>query len=777
MTISNPNIPTPGTPPPAPNDNAQSGSPEGARVGSPGEVYVDIDTNQVWVKKGDVGKYGWIQAPGGSGGEAPPSGTGFVHITSSAQDPAAVSETGSGAVVRTGTPTITSPILVTPTIGSLTNAQHSHQDAAGGGLLDVAAIGSGTLPTARGGTGTTVTTGSGSLVLATSPTIVTPTIASLTNAQHNHQNSAGGGLLDVAAIGSGVFPIARLATGTPTGSKFLRDDGSLATPPGGGTVNETWYNAVTGFGLDNTGVSDCTAALQTAINTLLGGANASTAVNVTIFFPTGTYLFSSAPTNFTDGAENTIIAVPVKSNVTGGGSTIWSRINFRGESCPSYWCGSNTGGTITKSGTIFRVTSAAGSGGFIKSDKSSLGVGNFNWNQIHFQNIWFDTIEQTNLTVLDLNLFVGASIWECTFTSTKGGSAMLTPSNNSVAINMPQTASGDYNQLRNVSVEGYWKAIRVGEHVTAYHLNIGSCKNGLCLKASNYGVKIDYMWTGNCVVAILGEATSKNVIINCWDIEDGATDWRAATANFSDSNGTTGIIWWHKQDNTTAANATKLFVSSGENVTFIHQDTGFWTSLSTAGLGLRGVGGQRFSATAVGPNFTLRKARGTFASPAAVSSGDFAGLFCFQLHDGTTFNTFAWMAALATATGTSGNTAGKIQFSVGSSTSAAAILEIASTGITLLDNNFIVGTTTGTKFGTATTQKLSFYNATPIVQPAGANQAALTDSTGGTPAFTLVDVGVAFSQTNVNNNFASIARMLNQMRTDLVALGLQKGAA
>jgi hypothetical protein len=37
-----------------------------------------------------------------------------------------------------------------------------------------------------------------------------------------------------ADIVSGVFPIARLATGTPTGAKFIRDDGTLAVPPGGG---------------------------------------------------------------------------------------------------------------------------------------------------------------------------------------------------------------------------------------------------------------------------------------------------------------------------------------------------------------------------------------------------------------------------------------------------------------------------------------------------------------------------------------------------------------
>lgn len=44
------------------------------------------------------------------------------------------------------------------------------------------------------------TTGTGAVVQATSPTIVTPTIASFANATHTHQNSAGGGTLAQAAI-------------------------------------------------------------------------------------------------------------------------------------------------------------------------------------------------------------------------------------------------------------------------------------------------------------------------------------------------------------------------------------------------------------------------------------------------------------------------------------------------------------------------------------------------------------------------------------------------
>jgi hypothetical protein len=45
--------------------------------------------------------------------------------------------------------------------------------------------------------------------------------------------------------------------------------------------------------------------------------------------------------------------------------------------------------------------------------------------------------------------------------------------------------------------------------------------------------------------------------------------------------------------------------------------------------------------------------------------------------------------------------------------------------------NIVLATGTGTKIGTSASQKLGFFDKTPVVQPAGANQAALTNSTGG----------------------------------------------
>jgi len=57
----------------------------------------------------------------------------------------------------------------------------------------------------------------------------------------------------------------------------------------------------------------------------------------------------------------------------------------------------------------------------------------------------------------------------------------------------------------------------------------------------------------------------------------------------------------------------------------------------------------------------------------------------------------------------------------------------ASTGISFNDaSNMAMGTTTGTKIGTATTQKLAFFNASPVVQPSGVTAALATRTAAGT---------------------------------------------
>jgi hypothetical protein len=83
--------------------------------------------------------------------------------------------TGSGNNVLSTSPTLVTPILGTPTSGTLTNCTFPtlNQNTTG-----TAAGLSATLAVASGGTGVTTSTGSGNNVLSTSPTLTTPTINS-----------------------------------------------------------------------------------------------------------------------------------------------------------------------------------------------------------------------------------------------------------------------------------------------------------------------------------------------------------------------------------------------------------------------------------------------------------------------------------------------------------------------------------------------------------------------------------------------------------------------
>jgi len=100
-----------------------------------------------------------------------------------------------------------------------------------------------------------------------------------------------------------------------------------------------------------------------------------------------------------------------------------------------------------------------------------------------------------------------------------------------------------------------------------------------------------------------------------------------------------------------------------------------------------------------------------------------------------------------------------------------------SAALTLGNNNIVSGTGAGTKIGTSASQKLGFFDKTPVVQPAAANQAALTNSTGGTADGTLAAVSGTGDDADINNNFTELHVLLNEIRTALVNLGLIKGAA
>lgn len=103
--------------------------------------------------------------------------------------------------------------------------------------------------------------------------------------------------------------------------------------------------------------------------------------------------------------------------------------------------------------------------------------------------------------------------------------------------------------------------------------------------------------------------------------------------------------------------------------------------------------------------------------------------------------------------------------------------------ITLTDGAYLAGgSTTGTKIGTSTSQKIGFFNATPIARPSAYTQtystatrthnaltsSTLTDNSGGTANTTIQAIGASYSQTVIANNFADLAAQCDAINADLL---------
>ena len=313
----------------------------------------------------------------------------FLATPSSANLISAITnETGTGALVFATSPTLVTPILGTPTSGTLTNATGLPISTGVSGLGTGIATFLATPSSANLAAALTDETGTGANVFATSPTLVTPilgtpTSATLTNATglpiSTGVSGLGTGVATFLATPSSANLISAVTDETGTGSLVFATSPTLVTPSLG-TPSALVGTNITGTAAGLTAGNVTTNANLTGAVTSVGNAtslgsfsSANLLAALTDETGTGSAVFATSPTLVTpilgtptSATLTNATGLPLSTGVTG---TLPVANGGTGTATPSIVAGTNV--TVTGTWPNQTINSTASGTGDVVGPASS----------------------------------------------------------------------------------------------------------------------------------------------------------------------------------------------------------------------------------------------------------------------------------------------------------------------------------------------------------------------------------------------------------------------